>query len=97
VKPQHFLLLLRPAVVPCEELMEGDNGAIISIEPRPIIIGSVATFTCDENFELVGEATRQCTVDGWSGANNPRCSEYTAPTAISANQVTSPIADCVHV
>ena len=33
---------------------------------------SVASYTCDSGYTLVGEATRTCTVNGWSGTN-PVC------------------------
>lgn len=38
-------------------------------------VGAVANFTCVEGFEVQGDP-RECTVDGWSGAN-PTCGEYT--------------------
>lgn len=34
--------------------------------------GSVATFSCDADHLLGGDATRTCTLDGWSGSN-PTC------------------------
>ena len=37
------------------------------------ILGTTATFTCDANYEMVGDAARTCQDDGaWSGTQ-PRC------------------------
>ena len=37
-------------------------------------LGSVATFECVDGYDLVGNETRVCTLDGWSGSN-PSCGE----------------------
>ena len=37
--------------------------------------GSVATFSCNTGFALIGDATRTCELTGWSGSN-PTCGEY---------------------
>ena len=34
-----------------------------------IVLGSTAAYTCDTDYSLVGNATRECQADGnWSGA-----------------------------
>ena len=44
-----------------------------TIDFDDITIGSVASYSCDEGFELVGSTTRTCQSDGtWSG-NDPQC------------------------
>ena len=36
------------------------------------LLDSMASYTCDSGYTLVGVAMRTCTVNGWSGAN-PIC------------------------
>ena len=37
--------------------------------------GSVATFSCDTGFSLVGDEAKECLLSGlWSGGDNPTCS-----------------------
>lgn len=33
---------------------------------------AVVTFSCDQNYTLVGNKFRTCEIDGWSGSN-PTC------------------------
>ena len=54
------------------------NGIIVSpdnggVSVGGVTFGSVATYSCDDGFTLMGTATRTCTSDGtWSG-DNPTC------------------------
>ena len=62
----------------CEELSLPDNG-VISVTPGPNSLshglGSVATYSCDPGYALVGQSTRTCedtnggtvTTGTWSG------------------------------
>ena len=36
------------------------------------LLNTIATFKCNDGFELVGEPTRTCELSGWSGSN-PTC------------------------
>lgn len=41
--------------------------------------GKMLTMSCDQGYELVGDATRKCQADGeWSG-DRPKCEEVTCP------------------
>ena len=53
------------------ELVRPDNG-IVRLDS--VDLGSVATFECMDGYDLVGDETRICTLDGWSGSN-PTCGE----------------------
>ena len=46
-----------------------------SVSAPTIDYGSVATFSCDTGFSLVGDETKECLLSGlWSGGDNPTCS-----------------------
>ena len=61
------------AVISCPTpgvIVSPDNGRV---SVGGVTIGSVATYSCDDGFTLMGTATRTCTSDGtWSG-DNPTC------------------------
>ena len=38
-------------------------------------LGAMATFSCDQGYLQVGDQSRTCELDGWSGSN-PVCGEY---------------------
>ena len=48
------------------------NGSVMANQTT---LGSIATFTCDASFILVGDEMRTCESTGWSG-NNPTCGKY---------------------
>ena len=67
----------------CEELSPPDNGEIsLALGPNSLShgLGSVATYSCDPGYTLVGETTRTCedtnggtvTTGTWSGTP-PHC------------------------
>ena len=54
----------------CEELSNPNNGGVTYSETT---YQSVATYSCDTGFELVGDRTRTCSAEGtWSGSQ-PGC------------------------
>ena len=59
------------AVFDCgrSDIPDPENGRVMADQT---ILRSVATFSCNANFVLVGDATRTCESTGWSG-NNPSC------------------------
>ena len=52
-----------------EDIPDPENGQVIAIETT---FGSVANFTCNTSFVLVGDDMRTCESSGWSGTN-PTC------------------------
>ena len=55
----------------CEILSNPVNGQVIFSQER--FVGSVATYSCDAEFELVGNETRTCqSGSAWSGTE-PSC------------------------
>ena len=68
--------ILRLGALICEELSPPDNGEI-SVAPGPNSLsnglGSVATYSCDPGYGLVGQTTRECqsvfggATAGWTG------------------------------
>ncbi|XP_066300510.1 P-selectin-like [Branchiostoma lanceolatum] len=64
------------AIVQCPTLTSPTNGGVGGSNSY----GSVATFTCDSGYNLVGASTRTCQADGtWSGSS-PTCSAGQCPT-----------------
>lgn len=58
----------------CEDLLDPENGRVDT--SGGTTEGSVATYTCNEGYNLKGESSRTCTTSGWSG-KEPSCeSEY---------------------
>ena len=51
------------------DIVAPDNG---NINYKATILGSIAEFSCESGFTLVGNMTRTCELTGWSG-NNPSC------------------------
>ena len=63
-----FLLVLE-----CIDLNDPPNGEVTL--PMERIVGSEATYTCNEGFSLSGNSVRSCQTDGqWSGGV-PTCVE----------------------
>ena len=59
-------------MVECGNLSHPDNG-MVSLSG--IVLDSVATYTCDTGYDLVGNNDRTCLATGnWSG-NEPTCIE----------------------
>ena len=57
-------------IVTCDDLSDPDNGVV---DQPSDAVGSTATYSCDEEYELNGEATRTCQDNGeWSG-EEPTC------------------------
>ena len=52
-----------------EDIPNPENGQVTA---DATTLGSVATFTCNTNFTLVGDEMRTCESSGWSG-RNPSC------------------------
>ena len=54
----------------CPELYDPDNGRVMITGST---YGSVAIYSCEPGYELVGDETRSCEEDGtWSG-DEPTC------------------------
>lgn len=62
---------LRITDIDCGELPVIEHGTIILAEQRTSY-GVQATFTCHENYTLIGNENRTCELDGWSG-KQPQC------------------------
>ena len=63
-------------VIECPELSTIDNGRI-SYSPDTTANfdqGTVATYTCDDRFSLVGNRERTCQADGTFSGTDPFCS-----------------------
>lgn len=48
-----------------------EHGAILLVEHRTSF-GAKATYTCHENYTLIGNENRTCEMNGWSG-KQPQC------------------------
>ena len=58
------------ADVVCPELMNPDNGQVNLLG---MDFGSVASYSCDSGYNLIGSVIRMCTFEGtWSG-EDPIC------------------------
>ncbi len=59
------LLFLHHIIVLCPIIETLSNG-MVSYSPSamPLVAGTVATYTCDTGYTLVGASTRTCSVDG---------------------------------
>lgn len=57
--------------IDCGELPDFEHGAIILSERRTSY-GVQATYTCHENYTLIGNENRTCEMNGWSG-KQPQC------------------------
>ena len=59
-----------PSVVTCPDLDDPDNE---SVNYDDVEVGSTAEYSCNEEFELIGEDSRVCQMNGtWSG-EAPTC------------------------
>ena len=66
-----MLLILRTfSVVDCLNLTSPSNGEVSLTTTTP---GSVATYTCDTGYEVVGASMRECQVNGSWSENGPVC------------------------
>ncbi|XP_055682887.1 sushi, von Willebrand factor type A, EGF and pentraxin domain-containing protein 1 isoform X2 [Lutzomyia longipalpis] len=57
--------------VDCGELSPLEHGGVILSEPRTTF-GVQATYSCHENYTLIGNENRTCQLEGWSG-KKPQC------------------------
>ncbi len=65
----NFLLFLRTGTE-CDQLKPPEYG---DVKLSGLTIGSHATYTCEDGFELLGNEFRSCEADGeWSGTD-PTC------------------------
>lgn len=63
--------LLRISDIDCGELPPIEHGTIALAEQRTSF-GVQATFTCHENYTLIGNENRTCELEGWTG-KQPQC------------------------
>ena len=64
------LRLLSRAAVDCRVLLPPANGFVVV---GTTTLGSMATYSCDPSFRIVGTDSRECQEDGtWSG-ETPTC------------------------
>ena len=57
--------------ITCEELSNPENGTVSL--PTERIVDSIATYTCNDSFELVGDASVTCQLNGTWSAEEPTC------------------------
>ena len=55
----------------CEELGNPENGAVSL--PSQRTVDSIATYACNDSFELVGAINVTCQLNGTWSAEEPRC------------------------
>ena len=71
ILPKYALILHLPPVVDCESLPHPTNGFVAF---SSTIFNSVATYGCQQGYQLEGETQRTCLASSqWSGAQ-PSCS-----------------------
>ena len=59
----------------CDELSDPTNGGVIW---STLTEGSVATYHCDNDYELVGDEVRRCVDGEWTG-QEPTCIRMCLP------------------
>ena len=68
-------------VIDCGSLDDPTNGQVSLDETT---VGSIATYTCDPGFMLIGNMERTCQENGeWSG-NEPTCEGHLATVTIDS-------------
>ena len=56
----------------CPDLENPADGSVVY---DGLVVGSQATYSCNDGYRLVGSSTRTCEIDGtWSG-ESPLCSQ----------------------
>ena len=66
----HLYELLHPKVPRCKDLDDPEYGEVWQSGTK---VGSIAKYSCDKGFKLVGDSKRQCQYNGeWSG-DEPVC------------------------
>ena len=63
------MLIVLPISGDCPDLLAPANGAV---SMSGIIVGSTATYSCNEGFSLDGNVERTCEDDMWTGTD-PAC------------------------
>ena len=61
---------LNPLVIECESLSNPANGMVTVTGLTP---GSIATYTCDNTYQLLGNDTRTCDSNGLWTKMEPTC------------------------
>ena len=63
-KIKYVIIILRLVAVDCEDLEDPKYGLV---DFSTTIFGSIATYSCDKGFQLIGKEVRQCLINGkWS-------------------------------
>ena len=65
------LSLLLSVVIACDQLDDIKNGDVA--QHNPALVGSVAVYTCNKGFKLVGPSRRVCLRDGSYTDREPLC------------------------
>ena len=55
----------------CEELSNPENGTVLLLSER--IVDSIATYACNDSFELLGAVSVICQLNGTWSAEEPIC------------------------
>ncbi len=66
-----FNLLSSSAGIECPSLQSPENGVVTN--PEDTIVGAVASYICNEGYELSGPRTRSCEVTGEWTSTDPVC------------------------
>ena len=63
-KIKYVIIILGRVAVDCGDLEDPKYG---QVDVRTTIFGSIATYSCDKGFQLIGKKVRQCLINGkWS-------------------------------
>lgn len=66
-----ILSFVKHSDIDCNALPALEHGSILLSEKRTTF-GVQATYTCHENYTLIGNENRTCQTDGWTG-KQPQC------------------------
>ncbi|CAK8671143.1 unnamed protein product [Clavelina lepadiformis] len=74
----------------CPNLASPEHGAISACNESSLTEGSTCDFTCDEDYELIGDSQRVCQWDGrWSGVT-VLCAKRCETLPVPSNALVSP-------
>ena len=79
----------------CDEPVDIDNGTVTF---NGTLVGDMATYTCDSGFELIGDATRTCTlvnIDSAEFLPAPPSCEFTEYTTIKCKHFKGLYEKCI--